>query len=81
MTQPVPPVAHPPAPPPAGGVPRWVWVLPMLLFAALVAVAAGLLDRADGESVAHAIIFGGTAFAGTVVLLLGLAHFVGGGRG
>jgi len=75
-TQPV-----PPTPPPTGGVPRWVWVLVMMMFSALVAVIASLLDHADGESVPHAIIFGGAAFAGTVLLLLGLAHFLGDGRG
>lgn len=63
-----------PAPP---STPRWVWVVLMLLSAALVAVIAGLLAHAGGASVPNAILTGGAAFAGTIGLLLGLAHFLG----
>lgn len=50
----------------------------MLLTAALVAVIAGLLAHAGGASIPNAILTGGGAFAGTVILLLALAHFLGG---
>jgi hypothetical protein len=63
------------------GTPRWVCVVLMLLAAALVAGAAGLLAYAGGATVPNAILTGGAAFAGTVFLLLGLAHFLGGSNG
>lgn len=56
--------------------PRWVWVLVMLLTAALVAVIAGLLAFAGGATVPAAILTGGGAFASTIAVLLGLAHFL-----
>lgn len=60
--------------------PRWVWMLLMLLVAALVAGTAGLLAKAGGATVPNAILTGGAAFAGAVGLLLGLAHFLTGGQ-
>lgn len=69
---------HPVPPSAPSGTPRWVWVLLMLLTAALVAVIAGLLAHAGGASIPNAILTGGGAFAGTVILLLALAHFLGG---
>lgn len=62
------------------GTPRWVWLLLILLTAALIAAVAGLLAHAGGASVPNAILTGGGAFAGTVALLLALAHFLGGAR-
>lgn len=61
----------------APGTPRWVRLLLMLLGAALVAGIAGLLAHAGGASVPNAILTGGTAYAGTIALLLGLAHYLG----
>jgi len=74
MTHPTP--ASPTPPSASTGTPRWVWMLLMLFAAALVAVIAGLLARAGGESIPDAILTGGTAFASTVLLLLGLAYFL-----
>jgi len=64
--------------PAPSGTPRWVWVLVMLLTAALVAVIAGLLAFAGGAVVPTAVLTGGGAFAGTIAVLLGLAHFLNG---
>lgn len=60
--------------------PRWVWLLLMLLTAALVAMTATLLAHAGDADLPNAILTGGGAFAGTVALLLGLAHFLGEAR-
>ena len=40
-----------------------------------------MLAHAGSATVPNAILTGGAAFAGTVLLLLGLAHFLSGGRG
>jgi len=60
----------------AGGTPAWVWALVILLIATIVGGAAGLLAHASGQGVPDSILTGGAAFAGTVVLLLALAHFI-----
>ena len=52
----------------------------ILLAAAVVAGVAGVLAHAGAATVPNAIPTGGAAFAGIVVLLLGLAHFLSGGR-
>lgn len=70
-TNPTPPVPTP-------GTPRWVWLLLILLIATLVAVIAGLLAYAGGATTPNAILTGGASYAGTVFLLLGLAHFLSG---
>jgi hypothetical protein len=64
----------------ATGTPRWVWALVMTLIAVVVAGVAGVLTHAGGVSTPNAILAGGAAFGGTVLVLLGLAHYVGGGR-
>ena len=76
MTHPAPTVS--PTPPAPSGTPRWVWLLVILLTATLVAMIAGLLAHAGGAGIPNAIRSGGAAFAGTVVLLLALAHFLSG---
>ncbi len=81
MTRPAPPASAPAQPPMPSVTPRWVWALLILLAAALFAVAAGLLDRADGESIPHAIFVGGGAFGATVLVLLTLARFLRGDHG
>jgi hypothetical protein len=74
-------------PPPAAGssalsgTPRWVWALLMLVTAVVVGGVAGVLTHAGGASVPNAILAGGAAFGGTFVILLGLAHYLSGGRG
>ncbi|MFG2010784.1 hypothetical protein [Micromonospora sp. NPDC048868] len=50
-------------------------MLLMLLTASLVGCIAGLLAFAAGSNVPAAILTGGSAFAGTVALLLAIAHF------
>lgn len=66
---------------PPSGTPRWVWMLLILLIATLIAGITGLLAFAGGAGIPNAILTAGAAFGGTVALLLGLAHFLGTGRG
>jgi hypothetical protein len=61
-----------------GTASRAVWIAIILLCAAFAATAAGLLAFAGGSPVPTAILTGGGAFAGTVGLLLALAHYAGG---
>lgn len=70
----------PRAPGSTPAAPRWMWLLLMVLTAALVAMTAGLLAHAGDADIPNAILTGGAAFAGTVALLLGLAHFLGEAR-
>ncbi|GIF21501.1 hypothetical protein BJ973_005054 [Actinoplanes tereljensis] len=62
-------------PPNRPEVPRWKSVLLMLFAAAIVGGAAGLLSHAGGNNIPAAILTGGGAFAGTVGLLLAIAHY------
>jgi ABC-type transport system involved in multi-copper enzyme maturation permease subunit len=64
-----------PASPNRPEVPRWVWVLFIVLIAVIISGLAGLLSFAAGNNVPAAILTGGGAFAGTVALLLAIAHF------
>jgi hypothetical protein len=54
---------------------RLAWLLVMVLTAGIVSGLAGLLSRAAGSNLPGAVLTGGTAFAGTVGLLLGVAHW------
>ena len=65
---------NPPAPSPPS-TPRWVWVIVMLLTAGIAGGISSLLSHAAGNNVPAAILTGGGAFAGTVGLLLAIAHF------
>jgi hypothetical protein len=47
----------------------------MLLCAGIIGGIAGLLSHAAGNNVPSAILTGGGAFAGTVVVLLAIAHY------
>ncbi|HEY0000743.1 MAG TPA: hypothetical protein VGB74_09840 [Actinoplanes sp.] len=60
------------------GVPRWARVLLILLTAGIISGVAGLLSHAAGNNVPGAILTGGGAFAGTVGLLLAIAHYAAG---
>lgn len=67
----------PPASPSRPAVPRRAGVLLMLLAAAIISVVAGLLSHAAGDNIPAAVLTGGAAFAGTVGLLLAIAHYAG----
>jgi hypothetical protein len=66
--------------PPSGAsaAPRAVWTAIFLLTAALVAAVAGFLAWAGGAEPPHALLTAGGAFGATVLLLIGLAHFLNG---
>ena len=52
-----------------------VWLAIGVLFALFVGTCAGMLGRLSGQSVAAAVLTGGTCFGGTVtlvVLIIGL---------
>lgn len=70
--------AHGPSASPTEAVPRWVWVILFLLASALVGGVSGLLSHAAGNNVPASILTGGAAFAGTVGLLLAIAHYAAG---
>lgn len=54
---------------------RWAGLLVMLLAAGFVSGLAGVLSRAAGNNLPGAVLTGGGAFAGTVGLLLAIAHY------
>lgn len=54
---------------------RWAWLLAMVLAAGIVSGLAGLLSEAAGSNLPGAVLTGGAAFAGTIGLLLGVAHW------
>jgi hypothetical protein len=47
----------------------------MLFAAGIVGGVAGVLSHAAGDNIPTAILTGGGAFAGTVALLLAIAHY------
>jgi hypothetical protein len=47
----------------------------MVLTAGIVSGLAGVLSHAAGNNVPGAVLTGGAAFAGTIGLLLGVAHY------
>ncbi|MFI0351848.1 hypothetical protein [Actinomadura sp. 9N407] len=49
---------------------RFLFILIAILLGVIVALVAGILTGAAGNSVPQAILTGGTAFAGTVTLAL-----------
>jgi hypothetical protein len=67
-----------PAPLPSATRPLWLGLI--LLTAAVIASAAGLLAYAGGANIPTAILMGGGAYAGATGLLLAVAHFAQGGR-
>lgn len=48
-----------------------------VVFSALVALGAAVLEHVDGATVAHAVIAGGGAFGGTLLLALALLGALG----
>jgi hypothetical protein len=54
---------------------RWAWLLVIMLTAGIISLLAGLLSHAAGNNVPGAVLTGGGAFAGTVGLLLAIAHY------
>jgi ABC-type uncharacterized transport system permease subunit len=59
------------------GVSRWARVLLILITAGIVSGIAGLLSHEAGNNIPAAILTGGGAFAGTVGVLLAIAHYAG----
>ena len=62
-------------PSPSASTPRTMWILIFTLIAIIVGGTAGLLSHAGGTTVPGAILTGGGAFAGTLGLLLAVAHY------
>jgi hypothetical protein len=62
-------------PPSTPTAPRSIWIALVLLAAAIVAVAAGLLAFASGAQLPTALLTGGGAFAGTTAILIALLNF------
>jgi hypothetical protein len=65
-----------PTVPPASTRPLWLAFF--VLAATVTGGAAGLLAFAGGSNVPTAILAGGAAFAGTMALLVTLAHYLSG---
>ena len=63
----------PAVPPPQ--TPRSVWIALVLIVATLVGAGAGLLAHAGGANIPTAVLTGGGAFAGTILLLLALLNY------
>lgn len=69
------------APAPDAGAARRRLITLMLLTATVVSGVAGLLSHASGNNVPGAVLTGGAAFAGTLGLLLAVAHYAETGAG
>lgn len=66
-----------PSPDPKSTV-RAMWMAIISITAAIVAIAGGVLAWLDGASLSGAVMKGACGFAGTVLLLLAVAHFLSG---
>lgn len=55
---------------------RNLWVLVSVLFSLLVGLVTGVVKNATGVGVAEAVPAGGSAFAGSMVLCLGVLAFL-----
>ncbi|GAA4472467.1 hypothetical protein [Phytohabitans houttuyneae] len=55
---------------------RALWMAIAIIVAAFVATAAGALTWVDGRRLPRAVLTGGAAFAGTLLLLLAAIMFV-----
>lgn len=67
-------ISQPPVSP-LSRTPRSVWIALILIAAALIGGGAGLLAWAGGANVPMAILTGGGAFGGAIVLLLTLCRY------
>ncbi|GIF41342.1 hypothetical protein [Actinoplanes xinjiangensis] len=63
-----------PTAPPASTRPLWLAVF--VLAATVTGTAAGILAFAGGTNIPLSVVAGGTAFGGSLALLLALAHFM-----
>ena len=54
---------------------RAMWLIIIVLAAGLVGIATIVLARLDGRSLPAAVLLGGTAFGGTIALMLGVFAF------
>jgi hypothetical protein len=54
-----------------------LWVLVAALFSLVVALIAGMLASTTGISVAQSVLYGGGAFAGTMLLCLAVLSALG----
>ena len=59
---------------------RALWLAVMIQTSSVVGTVAGLLAQSSGDPIATAILKGGGAAGGTLVLLLAIFHFVTFGR-
>jgi hypothetical protein len=57
---------------------RALWVAITLLTASILGVSSGLLSWIGGANPANSILAGGGAFAGVVILILAIIHFLNG---
>lgn len=55
---------------------RALWLAIAIIFALFVAVGAGVLARVGGAHVTRSVATAGTAFAGTVLLILATYSYV-----
>jgi hypothetical protein len=63
------------SPPTPAPTPRSIWIALILIAGVIIGAAAGLLSSASGASVPSAVLTGGGAFAGSVLLMLALLSF------
>jgi hypothetical protein len=68
-----------PTSPPPGGSLRPIYIALILIVGVIIGTAAGVLSFAGGANIPTAVIAGGAAFAGAVLLLLALMKFAIGG--
>ena len=57
---------------------RQVWIALMVLTAAVVGIVAGFLAHASGINPPAAVLAGGGAFGTSILILLAIAHYLGG---
>lgn len=55
---------------------RAIWLAIAIIFSLFVAVGAGVLARVGGAHVSRSVATAGTAFAGTVLLILATYSYV-----
>jgi hypothetical protein len=53
-----------------------LWVLVSALLSLVLAIVAGILTAAGGETIIHAVLYGGGTFAGAMLLCLAVLSAV-----